>query len=372
MTESRPFDVAVIGAGLAGLHCAQLLKQRGDRVVVVEKSRGLGGRLATRRLENSWADHGVRCLEDQGPLTRQLIQQAEGSLQLWTKEIFEFQPGPSPATEQSVGNILAPSSVVHPRYAAAEGITTVAKVLARDLEIWRGQRVVSLNTVSADPTTAAPTWQLTLEPLSDQPTRSLTAKAVAIAIPAPQALALLEPLLKEGLSAELVEQLQSVTYAPCITAIARYPKTYQLDASQLLWRAVQFPSTTDLAWVGHESSKGSSDRPPTFVFQSSAPFAQKHLDAANLEPLGQVLVQQAAAALCVPWLTEPDLLQVHRWRYAFVQQSLPQPCLMTRQPAPLICGGDWCGGNNCGGNNCGGNNLEAALQSGQAIAQHLQ
>lgn len=35
-------DVAVIGAGMAGLVCAQQLKQAGYSVLVVEKSRGLG------------------------------------------------------------------------------------------------------------------------------------------------------------------------------------------------------------------------------------------------------------------------------------------------------------------------------------------
>ena len=46
--------VAIIGAGLAGLTVArQLLKLNAD-VIVFEKSRGLGGRLATRRAD--WAN----------------------------------------------------------------------------------------------------------------------------------------------------------------------------------------------------------------------------------------------------------------------------------------------------------------------------
>ncbi|MGA9382555.1 MAG: FAD-dependent oxidoreductase [Phormidium sp.] len=38
------FDVAIIGAGVAGLTVGQQLRQAGYRVVVVEKSRGVGGR----------------------------------------------------------------------------------------------------------------------------------------------------------------------------------------------------------------------------------------------------------------------------------------------------------------------------------------
>lgn len=43
-------DIAVIGAGIAGLVCAQQLSQAGYSVLVVEKSYGLGERLATRHL----------------------------------------------------------------------------------------------------------------------------------------------------------------------------------------------------------------------------------------------------------------------------------------------------------------------------------
>ncbi|MEH2425805.1 MAG: FAD-dependent oxidoreductase [Nostoc sp.] len=46
-------DIAVIGAGIAGLVCAQQLSLAGYSVLVVEKSRSLGGRLATRRLHGT-------------------------------------------------------------------------------------------------------------------------------------------------------------------------------------------------------------------------------------------------------------------------------------------------------------------------------
>ncbi len=50
--------VAVVGAGLAGLAAARELRADGHEVVVLEKSRGLGGRLATRRAEGTVLDHG--------------------------------------------------------------------------------------------------------------------------------------------------------------------------------------------------------------------------------------------------------------------------------------------------------------------------
>ena len=46
--------VAIIGAGIAGATCAQILQAAGHAVHVVDKSRGAGGRMATKRLQ--WTD----------------------------------------------------------------------------------------------------------------------------------------------------------------------------------------------------------------------------------------------------------------------------------------------------------------------------
>jgi len=52
--------IAVIGAGMAGIACARTLVQAGHRVTVFEKSRGAGGRMATRRSEFGGFDHGAQ------------------------------------------------------------------------------------------------------------------------------------------------------------------------------------------------------------------------------------------------------------------------------------------------------------------------
>ena len=51
-------DVLIIGAGLAGLSAANELQLAGYRVLVVDKGRGLGGRLAGRRIGGAtFIDH---------------------------------------------------------------------------------------------------------------------------------------------------------------------------------------------------------------------------------------------------------------------------------------------------------------------------
>ena len=309
------FDVAVVGAGIAGLVCAQQLRRSGYRVVVLEKSRGLGGRVATRRLAGTWADHGLRYLEAQGALSIQLIQTL---------------------VQQGIVHQWADS----PRYVAPDGITAIAKFLSTGLEIRRSQRVQTL-------TLPDRTWNLTLE-AAEQP--DLTAAAVILAIPAPQALALLEPLA-DRLPPASLEALRSVQFAPCITAIATYPANLLAKLSQT---QAQFPDA-DIAWVGLEFGKQNSrqeDSKLSIVVQSSAAFSDRHLDQADLNAVGRHLITEAK-------LSEPEELQVHRWRYAFVSHPWSEPTLSF--DSALWCCGDW----------CGGDRLENALQSGLATAAQL-
>ncbi|MDD5480019.1 FAD-dependent oxidoreductase, partial [Rhodoferax sp.] len=57
-TSSKHF--AIIGAGMAGISCARALVQAGQRVTLFEKSRGLGGRMATRDSAFGSFDHGAQ------------------------------------------------------------------------------------------------------------------------------------------------------------------------------------------------------------------------------------------------------------------------------------------------------------------------
>lgn len=349
------FDIAIIGAGLAGLTCAQQLHQAGYHVVVLEKSRGVGGRVATRRLQGIYIDHGVRYLEPQARMLRQLIERLEGRgiLKVWADTIYELK------SDQSESVIPSPThSSSLQRYIAPAGMTAVAKFLATGLDIWRNCQVQMIKP------TEAQTWHFTLDS-SEQTDNELTAKAVVVAIPAPQALMLLEPLLQTGLPSEFLDSLRSVEFDPCLSVMAGY-RVGSVDESPLPnWNACTISNDSDLDWIGLDSSKRPAPQMPIFVLQSTAKFAQQYLDAQDLNSAGQQLLSRAAQLL-IPWLNTPDWFQVHRWRYAFPHHFLNQDCLDAETPLPLVCCGDW----------CGGNLLESALHSGLAAAiqmnQYLQ
>ncbi|NJK76001.1 MAG: FAD-dependent oxidoreductase [Microcoleus sp. SU_5_6] len=336
------FDVVAIGAGMAGLMCARQLRQAGYAVAVVEKSRGPGGRVATRRVQGGRADHGARYLEPQGDAVRGLIEDLvdRDLLKLWTDTVGEFRNGEIAAIPKSC-------------YAAPDGMNAIGKYLAEGLDIWYGRRVQAISRTDNQ------MWHLALEVTDgnlDKPQESI-AKAVVVAIPAPQALMFLDSDI--GLQPDFLDKLRSIEYDPCIAVMAGYPaaKQQELDSLNPLRKSVFFPDNSDLDWIGLDSSKRSDPSQPVFVVHSSAVFAERYLESVDLEPAGRELLDRAAEYL-IPWLKEPEWLQVHRWRYAFCRNPLPISCLPAGDNLPLVCAGDL----------CGGNRIEGALGSGLAAA----
>lgn len=80
---------AVIGAGLTGIKIASLLSDRGHEVAVFEKSRGLGGRLANRRLPWGGLDTGAQyfTVRDSG-----FQEEVAGWAQAGVVSVWDFTP----------------------------------------------------------------------------------------------------------------------------------------------------------------------------------------------------------------------------------------------------------------------------------------
>jgi predicted NAD/FAD-dependent oxidoreductase len=238
-------------------------------------------------------------------------------------------------------------------------MTAIAKVLAEGLDVQLGQRVEQLDLIEPSH------WQLTIAPASEEePVKTLTAKTVVMAIPAPQALVLLEKV-RSWLPPDFVQQVAAVQFAPCLSVMAGYNPACAAD-----WlrqypdvKAITLSEHPELAYLGYDSSKRETPAQPVFVMQSSAVFADRYLDAGDLQPAAHQLLQAAAAF--APWLASPEWMQVHRWRYAFAQSPLPTPYLATQAAKlspPLVCTGDW----------CGGATVEAAFLAGLATAAFLK
>ncbi|MCC5985203.1 MAG: FAD-dependent oxidoreductase [Rhodobacteraceae bacterium] len=310
-------DVAVIGAGMAGLACARALVEAGLRVRVLDKGRGIGGRMATRRAQVAGAemrfDHGAQYVTALDPGFATLLEAAEaaGAAAVWD------------------------SSGQRPRYAGVPGMSALPRFLATGLDVRQGVQVQALAPAGGG-------WTL------HAGDAAFTADRVVLTVPAPQAAAIL------GTDHPFAAALESVEMAPCLTLMAAFPET---DAPGMRFRADE---SHPLAWIARDSSRPGRARPGLsgWVAQAGPAWSAQHLEAppeetavAMLPLLADALGLDPAAALHA---------SAHRWRYARVTRPLGAPFLADAD-AGLWLGGDW----------CLGPRVESAWQSGQAVAADI-
>lgn len=302
-------SVAIIGAGMAGISCARTLVQAGVSVQLVDKGRGIGGRMATRRVtlgtDDLTFDHGAQYLRPMGDSFAQTLH--DGGARGW---------------ENDTALVGVP------------GMSRLPRNLASGLPI---SQQVEITGIMQD----RGLWRLT------GPAGQVRARCVVLTIPAPQALALL------GHAHPMAAALAGVAMTPCLTFMAAFPPDSPRPFPHRV--APDHP----LAWIAQDSSKpGRSAAAVTWVAQAGPEFSTMHLEktAEDIATLMRPLLCDVIGARDETAL----YARAHRWRYAQTSQPLGQPFLCGADDG-LYVGGDW----------CLGAHAEHAWQSGQAIAQDI-
>lgn len=260
--------VAVVGAGLCGLAAARELVALGHEVVVVEKSRGLGGRLATRRAEGTVLDHGSRVVA--APAGTPLRALIDG---LGAPDRVELAGG----------------------VAFSAGATRLPKLMAGGLDVRLGVRLAALRAAGAG-----------LELGDEQGNTHGVVDAVVVTAPAPQAADLLARSPEGG---PRVAALREVPYAPAVMILAGVEDGAGGDE-------VVLPGRGPLAEVRREGAKG---RPPVagvspVVARLGEGESAELLDASDEDALARAL--PALAEVLGEAAASPAWVQVKRWRYA--------------------------------------------------------
>ena len=68
------FDVIIVGAGLSGSYLAREIKELGLNTLIIEKSKGIGGRFSTKPVGKGLADYGCQYLKPKTKELSELIQ----------------------------------------------------------------------------------------------------------------------------------------------------------------------------------------------------------------------------------------------------------------------------------------------------------
>jgi renalase len=310
---------------------ARTLQSRGVRVVVFDKGRGVGGRLATRWVqaeadEKAYFDHGAQFFTVRDPRFQTLVDKwlTAGIVREWSRGFAGLEG--------------TPNEDGHPRYCGTSGMNAMARHLADGLDVRVKTPVVQLQCENAQ-------WQITLESGDE-----LHADALILTPPVPQSLALVEsggiPLPNDVRAA-----LEQIAYDPCFAVLA------VLDAPTRLPQpgALQLRQEP-IAWIADNHRKGISPDAFTVTIHAGPKFTREYWDAAH-EVIAQKLLHAARE-----WLRAPvKSWQVHRWRYSQPTVIHPEPCLLVNDSAPLAFAGDA----------FGAPRVEGAALSGLAAAEAI-
>lgn len=258
---------------------------------VAEKSRGVGGRCATRRVEGAPVDHGLAFYHGDDPEFLAALRGVEpdGPFR-WPRRVEGSGP---PCQPRAFG-------FGQERLAFSAGVSSFPKHLARGIPVDLETRIARLER-DGDRLVAK------TESGSSYPTR-----AVILAVPVGQALELLRTLEPDDSKslASATALLSSVSVVRCLTLMAGYAGDIQLPDWDLC-----YPEESEaLQLVSRDSSKRRSTERPLFVFQARPRWSSVHWDESTASWTEALLT--AAGPLFGEWVTRPEWVETQRWRYA--------------------------------------------------------
>ncbi len=328
MAENLGSNVAIIGAGMAGLICAGKLKAAGHRVTVFDKSRGVGGRLSTRRGEDEMAfDHGAQYFTVKDAAMQPQVEAwiAEGVVAPWDVRIGSLEQG-----------LFQPVSKDTVRYVGTPAMNALGKHLADGLNVQRQTRVTNIRRSDN-------IWRLEAE---GEPVDGAF-DVLLLNAPGPQTAELTAAF------PDFCTKVQQAEIAPCWAAMVAFKEPLPLPYN------AAFVEGSPLSWIARNSSKPQrSTKYDCWVLHGSPEWSQQHLEQTREEVLPALLdaFWQATGLDAAPHAAA----SAHRWRYALPVEPLDEHCLFDGELQLGACG-DW----------CGGPRVEGAYLSGLALAEKV-
>lgn len=285
MSSAHAQPAIILGAGLSGVVAARQLATSGRRGTVIDKGRGVGGRLATRRLEGAVLDHGAQFFTARSDAFARFVDQAitAGVVTEWCRGFGETDG--------------------YPRYRGTNGMTSLAKWLARDLDI---QLAVQARAIACDGET--------VRFIADDGSTICAGRDAVVTAPIPQMLALFDAGEIE-LPDRLDADLRAVRYHPTLALLA------VIDGDG----AVDEPGGMQLddgpfTFIADNMKKGISHR-RALTFHANHAFSARSFDDDPDQ------VQAELLAFAAPWIGESTVVtsQLKKWRYAGPVSPLSEP-----------------------------------------------
>lgn len=320
-------SLAIIGAGLSGLTLSRELTGQAS-ITLFEKARGLGGRMATRRMQSLQWDHGAPFFTARSRAFKRFLAPfiKEGVVAEWHPNITTLSPDKAPYKRPWF----------EPHYVAVPAMNSLVKAMATGLDIRLQTRVAGLERTGEQ-------WRL----LDEQGQELGLFDWVISTAPLPQSRTLL-PTEFSGQS-EMAGLKMNGCYALLLT-INRNALPH--------WDAARV-NDSPLAWIAcNHRLPGRDPDSGTLVAHSTTDWAEQHMEADQ-----HWVTRQLLAHFCrLTGIDEGDITHagLHRWRYALGQeQEEPGPAYLLDPELRLAACGD--------GYLSGG--VEAAFTSARRLAE---
>ena len=328
MSKNQRSSCVIVGAGISGLLAANTLKQEGWTVTVLDKGL-VGGRMATRRVGEGTFDHGAQFFTVRGERFAGLVEGwlTAGVATEWTRGFADAEG--------------QPNEDGHPRYRGSEGMASIPKHVAQGLDVCTGERVVGVDE-------GDDCWEVVCES-----GLRVAGDALVLGAPVPQALKLTSSggyTLPDGAK----RQLEAVSYDPCLALMVLLegptgvpkPGGMQIKGEPLVW-------------IGDNKRKGISGAPGITV-HAGPKWSRSHFEDGESEVIDSMIsfAGDRLGGDLAPAVVETSLA---RWRYSWVTNPHPEPCLVASDNPPLLFCGDA----------FGQPKVEGAALSGLAAADHL-
>lgn len=306
--------IAIVGAGMAGLSCAEGLVKIGHDVTLLDKARGPGGRMSTRRMDTPLGpisfDHGAQYFTARDP---GFCQQVKG----WADQgVVASWPLPGPNA-----------------WVGTPGMNAVIKAMAQGHTVYWNVHVDRVERLAEG-------WSL-----SAGTARFTGFDALVLAIPAEQALPFLSlhdfPMAREAMLARS---------QPCWTGMFAFAEA--LPGGRDMIR-----DTGNIGWAARNLAKPGRSGPEGWVVQARPEWSQAHIEDQGDAVLAELLAELASAlGIDQP---APIAAAAHRWRYA-MSAGLGHGALWNAGAGLGLCA-DW----------LLGPRVECAWLSGQQLARTI-